>query len=111
MGPEPPESRQARCRSRDLDVSHLDRKRATGHVARQEREGGGGAFGLHAPPERVAAGEAGRRCVPVAERTVEAGPGRKGRGAVVRFMAVMKEKEGHAASLLGRRLGIIGDGP
>ena len=51
----------ARPTSGDLDVPDLDRAVRPGDVARQQRERGGGVLGLHAPPDRVAAGQAGRR--------------------------------------------------
>ena len=50
--------------SRNLDVADLDRDGATGDEAREEREGSGGVGCLDAPPERVAAREAGRRAEP-----------------------------------------------
>src|SRR3954468_13873609 len=100
-----------RWMSRDLDVADLDRGRPARDEPGQQREGCGAVLRVDAPPDGVAAGEAGRGDRLVAPRARAPEPGRERGSAVGGCVAVVEEESRHEASLPMRASRIIGGAP
>jgi hypothetical protein len=95
----------------DLDISDFDRKRPTGYERGQQGKRARRILGLHAPPDCMAADEAGRRRGPAAEGALESEPGGESGCTVAGVVLVLEEKCGHDASMLACRPWVIGGGP
>src|SRR4051812_3734754 len=98
-------------RSRDLFVAYRDDSRALGDVEGQQRERVLLADGLHRPPDRMAAGPAGRQRALVAKWALEAAERGEDDSAFVGLVVVVEQVPGHAPSLPRRLRPDIGRPP
>src|SRR5689334_3507329 len=88
------------ARSRDLDLADARDGGAGGDVVREQPERAGLGLGFDRPPDRVAAGAAGRERGLMAKRAVVALERGEDDAALLRLVTVVEQVTRHGSSLL-----------